>query len=124
MILTHLNKEHQDIPDAYGVTIHWVSGGKDDFEIASHRVVDSIVLFGQKGGLTDLKGKTFDFAPNPCPYFEFFTSEDVLQFVPMTSVKRIEFDKRHAKIREIKAKLDREKNQDQSKGESNGDQKL
>jgi len=118
-MIPHLNKEHQDLPDAYGVIVYYVSGGKEEFEVASHKLVDSVVLYGPKGGLTDHKGKAFDFAPNPCPYFELFTTDDGLHFIPVTSIKRVEFDKRHAKIREIKAKMDREKNQkENSKGEN------
>lgn len=71
-------KAYPDLPDNYGVKIVYASGNTESFEIASHRL---------NGGL-----------------FEFATKDDLWNWIPMSSVARVEFDKRFSKIMAIKEK--------------------
>lgn len=74
-------KQSPALPDAYSVTIKFVNGTSETFELASHRLKD-----GQ---------------------FEFETRDDLWNWVPMSSVARIEFDKRFSQIMDIKEKEER-----------------
>ena len=66
----YLPKVNQNLPDNYGVKIYYVTGKIETFEPASHN-------FNKSSGL-----------------FEFATKEDIWNWVPMSSVQRLEFDKR------------------------------
>ena len=70
-----------DLPDAYGLKIFYVNGRVDEFEIASHNVL-----------------KEFQ-------NLEFVTKEDVWNWVPLTSILRVEFDKRFSKIVAVRAEM-------------------
>ncbi len=76
----YLPKTNQNIPDNYGVKIYYVTGKVETFELASH-------TFTKDTGL-----------------FEFTTKEDLWNWVPMSSVQRIEFDKRFSEMMAIKEK--------------------
>ncbi len=76
----YLQKTNQNIPDNYGVKIYYVTGKVETFELASH-------TFTKDTGL-----------------FEFTTKEDLWNWVPMSSVQRIEFDKRFSEMMSIKEK--------------------
>lgn len=72
-------KDIEALPDAYTITIHYVDSKSETFEIAHH-------VLGEK-------------------VFEFVThSDDRWSWVQMTSVKRIEFDKRFSQIVALKVK--------------------
>jgi hypothetical protein len=75
-------KDDQELPDQYGLTIHYIDGKSEVFEVASHALSDQSI--------------------------EFVTFEDVWNRVPMTSIKRIEFDKRFSKIVAIKQEKDKD----------------
>lgn len=69
-----LPKLIENLPDNYGVKIVYITGNVEDFELASHS-------FSKDTGL-----------------FEFVTKDDIWSWVPISSVQRIEFDKRFSKI--------------------------
>lgn len=79
-VFPFIPKEDQCLPDAYGLIVYYVNGKKDEFELASHS------LNHQTGML------------------EFFTKDDLISWVPLSSVTRFEFDKRFSKIIDIKNK--------------------
>ncbi len=76
----YLPKANQNLPDNYGVKIYYVTGKVETFELASHN-------FAKETGL-----------------FEFTTKEDLWSWVPMSSVQRIEFDKRFSQMMAEKEK--------------------
>ncbi|HOX21866.1 MAG TPA: hypothetical protein PLL10_00250 [Elusimicrobiales bacterium] len=78
--LPFVPKDDYELPDSYGIKVSYVSGGSEEFELASH-------AFNKDTGL-----------------LEFWTKEDKCCWIPLSSVKRLEFDKRFSKIMEIKAK--------------------
>lgn len=73
-LLPFLPKEHRDLPNHYGVTIQYITGTRETFELASHRVLEATKSL------------------------EFVTKDDCWNLVPLTGVQRIEFDKRFSKI--------------------------
>ena len=76
----YLPKSNQNLPDSYGVKIYYVTGKVESFELASH-------TFTKETGL-----------------FEFTTKDDLWNWVPISSVQRIEFDKRFSEIMATKEK--------------------
>ena len=76
----YLKKSNQNLPDNYGVKIYYVTGKVETFELASHS-------FTKDSGL-----------------FEFTTKEDLWNWVPISSVQRIEFDKRFSEVMAIREK--------------------
>ena len=88
----YLNKSNQNLPDNYGVKIYYVTGKVETFELASH-------TFTKETGL-----------------FEFTTKEDLWNWVPMSSVQRIEFDKRFSEVMAIREKeIQKQQNQSDKK---------
>jgi hypothetical protein len=75
-----IKKDHNALPDTYGLTIYYLDGRKEDFELASHHLGEKI--------------------------FEFCTKDDLHMWIPMTAVKRIEWDKRFSKIVAVKKGVD------------------
>jgi hypothetical protein len=87
-----LLKDDSAIPDAYGITVSYVTGKVDEIEAASHRLIDTV---------KDI-GKTFGVMPSP--FFEIWKTDDTMMFVPVQSIAKIEFDRRFSKLVEIKNK--------------------
>lgn len=77
-VMAFIPKEDDKLPENYGLTVSFLDGKTDEFEVASHRLGEKV--------------------------FEFVTKEDVWNWVPLTAVKRIEFDKRFSQIIAIKEK--------------------
>jgi len=88
----YLKKSNPNLPDNYGVKIYYVTGKVETFELASHS-------FTKETGL-----------------FEFTTKEDIWSWVPISSVQRIEFDKRFSEIVALKEKEAQKVEKGQSKG--------
>lgn len=88
----YLKKSNPNLPDNYGVKIYYVTGKVEAFELASH-------TFTKETGL-----------------FEFTTKEDLWNWVPISSVQRIEFDKRFSEVMAIKEKESQKMEKGQSKG--------
>lgn len=80
-ILPFIPKEDQRLPDSYSVTIHYVTGIKETFDLASHS-------YSKDTGM-----------------LEFWTKHDLMSWVPMSSVRRIEFDKNFTEIISIKNEM-------------------
>lgn len=72
-------KEDPEIPDAFGMTIHYVTGKKEEFEVAERGPVD--------GGL-----------------MSFVTKDDIWHLVVIQNIVRIEYDKRYSKLVAINEK--------------------
>lgn len=85
-ILTFLPKEDQRLPDHYGIKIYYLTGKCDEFQLASH-------VYSKE---TDM--------------IEFWTKENLLHWVPMNAVAKIEFDSNFSKIIEIKNDRRKENN--------------
>lgn len=78
-ILPFIPKDDHRLPDAYGITVNYIDGKSEQFEIASHRYNKDI--------------------------FEFVTHDDVWHWIVPSALKRVEFDKRFSKMVAIKAEL-------------------
>lgn len=76
-------KKEADLPDNYGVKLFYLNGNKDEFELASHRIDNELKMF------------------------EFVTKDDFWNWIPLSSIARVEFDKRFSKIVAEKEKLKR-----------------
>lgn len=75
---TYLPKQDQNLPDSYHVTLYYVTGKSDEFDLASHHLNKETMML------------------------EFWTTDDLCSWVPMSSLLRIEFDKNFSKMVAIK----------------------
>lgn len=73
-------KDDQELPDHYGLTVFYIDGKSESFEIASHILADHSI--------------------------EFVTRDDIWHRATMANIKRIEFDKRFSKIVALKEKAE------------------
>lgn len=78
-------KQHNDLPDNYGLKIFFIDGHTEEHELASHSL---------NGGM-----------------FEFVTKDDIWNLVSVKSIKRMEFDRRFSKIVATKQKAHETNNQ-------------
>lgn len=78
-------KQDQALPDNYGMTIYYVTGKQEVFALASH-------YYNKETNV-----------------IEFWTSEDIHNWVPMSNVLRVEFDKNFSKMIAVKEKLEMKK---------------
>jgi hypothetical protein len=112
-----LPKDDQALPDNYGMKILYVNGKTDDLELASHVTKDKIIFTKlaeidvEKDGKKEKKiVEQFDRAEvAPVPFLEYVTKDDLWGWVPISSIQRLEFDKRFSKIIAIKNKQENEK---------------
>lgn len=84
-------KLFQDMPDNYGIKVFYVSGKEENFEIAEHN------LNKDTGTL------------------EFVTKDDLWNWIPISSIQRLEFDKRFSKIIDYKEKQAQKQKENQDK---------
>lgn len=95
-----LPKDNQKLPDFYKVKVHYVNGTKEEFKVASQKLIEHVRL---------PRGEGFEIAVNPAPCVEFYDSEDRIHLIPILSVQRIEYDKAFTDILELKKKRDQER---------------
>ncbi len=81
-----LQKDHSDLPDHYGIKFWYITGGEETFEVANH-------------------------FPITKDYFEFWSKDNKLNLIPLSSIKRLEFDKEFSKIVEIDNQIKKGKNE-------------
>lgn len=79
-IMPFIPKDDDRLPDNYGIKIIYVNGKVEEFELASHFINKEINLL------------------------EFWTKDDFCHWVPISSIQRIELDKRFSKIIAIREK--------------------
>jgi hypothetical protein len=77
-------KQDPEMPDHYGIEVHYLDGKMEEFEIVNHNL-------GDKHGVMSM-----------------LTKDDQVQWIPMISVKRVLFDKRFTKVMEIRRKQEEE----------------
>jgi len=76
---TFIPKEDPEIPDAFGMTIYYVTGKKEEFEVAERGPVDGDLI-------------------------SFVTKDDIWHLVVVQNVLRVEYDKRYSKLIAINQK--------------------
>lgn len=81
-VKSFLPKENHDLPDNYGIKIFYISGKMEEFELAEHSLNKDTGML------------------------EFWTKDDVCNWVIISNIQRIEFDKRFSKLVAIKNKID------------------
>ena len=82
MIQTFIPKDDSKLPDNYSVDVHYIDGHSDSFEIATHVIKEGILMF--------------------------MTKEDFMNWIPLSAIKRVEFDKRWSKIIAINEKHEKD----------------
>ena len=75
-------KDDQELPDAYGMKVFYLDGKSEEFEVAQHQLHDSLLSL--------------------------ITKEDTVHWVPLGSVKRVEYDKRFSKVLAVRQKQEQE----------------
>jgi hypothetical protein len=89
-VMPFIPKENQELPDHYGMKVYYLNGTTEEFEVASHTVIDKVYERTQEGRRL--------IGPSSVPTLEFVTKDDVWSQIPYTSIRRMEFDKRFSKI--------------------------
>lgn len=80
-IKTFIPKDDRELPDSYGATIFYIDGRSEEFRIANHNLSEDKL------------------------FFEFATDEDEWNWIEMSNVKRIKWDKDFSKMIAIKHKM-------------------
>jgi len=75
-----------EVPETFFVKITYIDGSFDKLELKSH-------FYNKETNL-----------------LEFWTKDNICNWVPMNNVQRLEFDENFSKIVEIRRKLEKEKN--------------
>lgn len=73
-----MSKEHPDLPDFYKIEVHYFQGSKEEFEVVSHSIMKETKVL------------------------ELVTKDDLWNLIPLSTVKRISFDRNFSKIVELK----------------------
>ena len=93
--------------DRYGAKIYFVGNSTPlELELSKHTIIDK--TFAYQGGELRIIG------PSSAPYLEYETKEDITGMIPLSSVSRIEFDKRFSKMKSIREKLNEKEENDGS----------
>lgn len=69
----YLPKDDQELPDSYGITVHYVTGKSDKIQVVKHTILPNGVM-------------------------SLWTDEDICNLIPIANVTRFEFDKNLTKI--------------------------
>ena len=85
MINTLLPKEDQALPDFFTLTVNYLTGRKEIIDVANFQYIEAIEMY------------------------EIWTKDNLMKVIPRNAIESIDYDKNWSKIIEIKAKLDREK---------------
>lgn len=80
MAVPFIPKENQELPDSYRIEVLYVNGKKEEFDLASH-------FYNKDTGI-----------------FEFWTIDDLCNWIPATSIQRMQFSKEFSKIVAIRRK--------------------
>lgn len=75
-----IKKDDDRLPNNYEVTVWYLTGEKETFEIASHYVLENGTI-------------------------ELVLKEDLFTLIPLSAIRRLAFDKRFSKIVEINKEL-------------------
>lgn len=65
-------KKEAKVPDNYGIKVYYIDGKEEEFEVANRRLHNGV--------------------------YEFVTKEDVWNIIPVSAIKRIEYDKRYSQV--------------------------
>ena len=77
-IMPFIKKDDDRLPDSYTITVLYLDGLKEDFEIAHHKIIEATNCL------------------------ELVTKDDLWSLIPMTSIKKMMFDKNFSKIIALK----------------------
>lgn len=93
-------KEHPDLPDAYGLEIYF-HGEREPLrvDVSEHKIIDKIYQPEGKEENGAIIYRLVGIAA--VPLLEYRTEDDFLETVPLSSIKRLKFDKRYSQIRAI-----------------------
>jgi len=83
---TFLLKDQSELPDSYKMTIKYITGDTEELEAASH-------FYWEEAKILEVWGKN-----------------NLLSWIPMCNIKRLEFDKDFTKVYEISRKLKKDDN--------------
>lgn len=84
-IFPFIPKEISGVPDQYGIKIQYLTGKIDEFEIVNHSINNNLLSL--------------------------MTKEEIICWIPVNSIIKVEFDKRFTKLIELKSQNDqRQKN--------------
>lgn len=89
-------KQNQELPDSYGIKVHYFDGTTEELDVASHQIIDKVNFFGPSGVVR--------LEANPSPSLEILTKDDLFHLIPMGSFRKLSFDKRYSKIVALRKK--------------------
>ncbi len=83
-LLPFIKRDHEDLPPFVGLTIFYLDGKSEEYEVAGWPVVEGCLRL--------------------------MTKDDMYHHIPLSAIKRISFDKRYSKMVAIKSKMAQEEN--------------
>lgn len=107
-LIVKMMKEDKKLPDNYAIKLFYLTGKTEEFEIASHAIHDKTKVYRNDGFFEEkFEGKImkYNLEPSPNSFLEIVTSDDQWHWIPLSSVERIEFDKRFSKIISLKKEM-------------------
>lgn len=99
-------RKDERAPLKHTLTIRYHDGEVENVEVASHAFIYTIKIYCINGEFSESRigpdgerrESRYRLEPSPAPYLEYVTPDDLWTTVPMSSIKRIHFDKRWSKI--------------------------
>lgn len=82
-------KDQKDIPDSYKMKISYITGAVDEIEVVQHSIIDKVSNGGEVFGVS--------FAP----IVEYLTIKNTWGWIPISSIKRLDFDENCTKLMEL-----------------------
>jgi hypothetical protein len=76
-----IKKEHPEIPDSYGLKILYLDGTSEEASIAHHKILSGLGVF------------------------EYVTTDDLWNLIPISSIKKVSFDKNFSKLMALKSQV-------------------
>lgn len=82
-------KHDHDLPDWYGISVTYVNGKVETFEVASHTFIQTVSAFNGDGSIRE-KSNLY--------VIELATRNDEYVCIPFSSVLKLSFDKQYSKV--------------------------
>lgn len=108
VLRTHIPKDDYRLPDHYQMTIFFLGEREPlKLEVSTHKIIDKVYVQERNPESGAIIFKVVGIAP--VPLLEYETADDILGSIPLSSIKRLEFDSRWSEIRSIYEQKEKEK---------------
>lgn len=99
-----IKKQHPDMPDHYGITVHLLTGEVLKLEVATHSI-NTFLFIESRNGEYQIDNKWYRKEINPAPVLEYNSKDDFWGSVPMTSIAYFHLDERWSKAMALRQEI-------------------